>query len=145
MENSNPTRSKTQRLLQELSDLNRSNLGNNAERVQIKEALSAAISQVETPWETAMRISSTQVCYSKPPFRFLNYRLNSTLCKIQPALAAALKVCYDVGLFEKWVQEHGGRHATGEELANLVGVDPLLLGALNADSHTGGPLLIALS
>ena len=50
--------------------------------------------------------------------------------QIQPALTAALKVCFDIGLFQKWVHELGGRQATGKELAMLVGVDPLLLGAL---------------
>ena len=49
--------------------------------------------------------------------------------KTQPALAAVLKVCHDMGLFHKWVQDHGGRQATAEDLANLLGVDPLLLGA----------------
>ena len=41
-----------------------------------------------------------------------------------------LKLCHDIGLFHKWVQERGGQQATAEDLAKLVGVDPLLLGAL---------------
>lgn len=54
------------RLLEEINSLNQSSCGNNAERVQIKEALGAAVSRLETPWETALRIVFMQVGLLKP-------------------------------------------------------------------------------
>ena len=56
---------KARRLIQELNDLEKSNLSDNTERVQIKEALGAALSRLETPWETALRMVFTQVCLLK--------------------------------------------------------------------------------
>lgn len=61
MEGSQPWKPDAHRLLQELGSLDKSRMSDNAERVQIKEALSAALSRLETPWETALRIVFTQV------------------------------------------------------------------------------------
>ena len=120
---------KARRLIQELNDLEKSTLSDDAERVQIKDALAAALSRLETPWETALRIVFTQVCLLRKSFLLIfRERTKWQICaKTQPALAAVLKVCHDMGLFHKWVQDHGGRQATAEDLAKLLGVDPLLL------------------
>ena len=118
------------RLLQQLNSLDQSKTSDDAERVLIKEALGAALSRLETPWETALRIVFTQVGLLEPSILTPTDGLNTNLCNTQPALAAALKVCFDIGLFQKWVEEYDGRLATGEQLAKLVGVDPLLLGTL---------------
>ena len=61
-------KAKARRLIQELNDLEKSTLSDNAERVQIKDALGAALSRLETPWETALRIVFTQVCPLKKSF-----------------------------------------------------------------------------
>lgn len=45
----------------------------------------------------------------------------------QPALGAALKVCKDLELFEKW-KEAGDKPKSSEELAQLVPSEPALLG-----------------
>ena len=45
----------------------------------------------------------------------------------QPALGAALKVVKDIQLFEKW-HDRGDDAMTGEQLAELVSCDPILLG-----------------
>ena len=59
-------KAKAKRLIQELNDLEQSTLSDNAERVQIKEALGAALSRLETPWETALRTVFTQVRLQYP-------------------------------------------------------------------------------
>ena len=67
MEDHNSLHLGARRLLQELSNLDQSNVNNNAERIQLKEALAAALSRLETPWETALRIVFTQVGQCRPP------------------------------------------------------------------------------
>ena len=128
MEDSNLLRPEFSRLMQTLSNLDRSNTCSNAERVQIKEALSAALSRLETPWETAVRIAFTQVGLTRAPTKTV---LICKLSKSQPALAATLKVCFDISLFQRWVQEYRGGQANGEDLAKLVGVEPSLLRRLH--------------
>ena len=54
------------RLLQQLNILDQSKTSDDAERVQIKEALGAALLRLETPWETALRIVFTQVGLFEP-------------------------------------------------------------------------------
>ena len=49
MEDYNSLHLGARRLLQELSNLDQSNVNNNAERIQLKEALAAALSRLETP------------------------------------------------------------------------------------------------
>ena len=71
MEDSQFLHPETSRLFQELSNLDHSSLSDNAERVQIKEALGAALSRLETPWETVLRIVFTQVGLLKPLSWFL--------------------------------------------------------------------------
>ena len=66
MEDPKDVLSKARRLLGEIGSLDQSSCGNNAERVQIKEALGAALSRLETPWETALRIVFTQVGLLEP-------------------------------------------------------------------------------
>ena len=113
--------------MQILSTLDRSNLCSNVERAQIIDALIAALSRLETPWETALRIVFTQVGLAEALTETaLIYELGIS----QPPLAATLNVCFDVSLFQRWVQEYGGGQATGEDLAKLVGVEHSLLGRL---------------
>ena len=61
MEDSRRPDSEARRLLQQLNSLDQSKTSGDAERVQIKEALGAALSRLETPWETAFRMVFTQV------------------------------------------------------------------------------------
>ena len=48
----------------------------------------------------------------------------------QPAIGAVLKVTKDLELFEKW-HEHGDGAMRGDQLAEIVSCDPLLLGKLS--------------
>ena len=64
----------------------------------------------------------TSICI--PKIGLNSKRLENAACFSRGAEG---KVCFNIGLFQKWVDEFGGRLATG---AKLVGVDPLLLGAL---------------
>ena len=61
MEDFGQSDSEARRLLQQLNSLDQSKTSDDAERVQIKEALGAALSRLETPWETAFRMVFTQV------------------------------------------------------------------------------------
>ena len=54
---------KTEQLLHDLNNLDQQNIANDSEREQIREALNAALSRIETPWETALRLIFTQVCF----------------------------------------------------------------------------------
>ncbi|KAI1180228.1 O-methyltransferase-domain-containing protein [Nemania sp. FL0916] len=95
------------RLLLELNALKCGSFASTAQRVQVKDALLAALSRIETPWETALRLVFTE-----------------------PAIGAALKICYDVDLFKKWIDDLGAMPADSEALAKLVGVDEVLLSRL---------------
>lgn len=65
MENLNSSRTTTQQLVQELTHLKQSDLSDDAERLQVKEALSNALARLETPWEASLRIVFTHVCPCK--------------------------------------------------------------------------------
>ncbi|KKK24807.1 hypothetical protein P175DRAFT_0439305 [Aspergillus ochraceoroseus IBT 24754] len=74
------------------------------DRIQALAAAYSLVSRLETPWDTVAR-----------------------LCMTEPALGASLKVARDLHLFEKWYQLGDNAPQSGEQLAKLVGCDPVLL------------------
>ncbi|QKX61746.1 uncharacterized protein TRUGW13939_08902 [Talaromyces rugulosus] len=95
-------------LLQQLNRIDSAILNNEDERVALVHAMRAALSRIETPWESALQIVFTQ-----------------------PSVFAALKTCVDAGLFVQWLQQPlHGEPASASTLARLVDVDEMLLSRL---------------
>ena len=83
----------------EVDDLDISADANDLERLEALKALAKIQSRLEQPWETGMRLAWTT-----------------------PTLTAALKICIDLALFEKW-KEHGGGMMTVQDLALMTSSD----------------------
>ncbi|WQF84394.1 Putative O-methyltransferase domain, S-adenosyl-L-methionine-dependent methyltransferase superfamily [Colletotrichum destructivum] len=83
--------------LQEIRGINSQSFENDGDRMKALLEVYALMARLESPWETLVR-----------------------LCMIQPALGAALKICKDLQLFEKWSKK-GAVAMTSEQLAGVVG------------------------
>lgn len=99
---------------------------NEDQRIKTLLAAYALVARLETPWETTARLCMGQVCCSFCAFASSHW---TDGCGLQLALGAALKVCKDLGLFEKW-HEVGDKPMTAEELAKLVPCEAALLGKI---------------
>ncbi|KAK7182858.1 hypothetical protein DPSP01_011978 [Paraphaeosphaeria sporulosa] len=86
-----------------LDGVSLSSFENEDQRGKALLAAYALAARLETPWETTAR-----------------------LCMSQPALGAALKVCKDLQLFEKWY-EGGDKALSSEQLSDLVPCEAALL------------------
>ncbi|KAF7184708.1 hypothetical protein CNMCM7691_006131 [Aspergillus felis] len=91
--------------LHSIEGINRASFAYDGDRIKALAAAYALVSHLETPWDTVAR-----------------------LCMTEPALGASLKVARDLQLFEKWHQASEHVPHSAEQLAELVGCDPFLLG-----------------
>lgn len=90
-------------LVQSLRDVGVGSFTNEAERVEVKEALLAALRRVQSPFDTAMDHVWTE-----------------------PASVAAIKTLIDANFWKDWVLS-GGQPSTIEILSRMTSMDSTLL------------------
>ncbi|KAF9767930.1 hypothetical protein IL306_014839 [Fusarium sp. DS 682] len=91
------------KVIKALQGLDLNSFANEAERVCVLDALTLAVSKIQTPWDTVWQH-----------------------CWVNPATTACVKTLIDAGVFTKWI-EAGGGDKTCDELAELTKTDPVLI------------------